>query len=605
PEAPAVQVKADETGGVTVLEASATGEVKKTEVAADGTKTETVVDASALNLNKVEVALPPALESKPLEALPKLEERNLSNPNYKADEAYVPPTTVPAPKENAAGPTTTARTETASTVQTRNAALPTTTVARAVTAAGATPTTIAAVVRPTLANFRIASKTFGDDAFTLDPPDSNSPGGFRYASSRAEVATVSATTGRVTIVGAGTTTITATQAAVRGFEAGTITATLTVAKAKPTIAETKDITKTFGDDPFAVKDPVSNSTGTITYASSNEDVIKQSRTTGRWVIGGAGRATITVSQAATDDFLSGTDTFIVTVRKGTPDIKAPTDIAKSFLDADFDLPRPTSDSKGAITYTSSDANIVSVTGTKASIKSAGTATITASQAGTDDWLAASVTFKVVVSTKAPTLTDFADVTKTFGDAAFTLTAPKSNSAGAITYASSDEKIVTVGEKDGKVTVIAAGSATITASQAASGGFAAGSISAKVTVGKADPVISDLLVADKEFGDADFTLKPTAKSAGKFTYSTDKTDVFKVDADTGVVKVVGVGTATLTAKLSSTANYEAGSVSASVTVKKGTPVLTWSLDAKTYGDAPFDLVPPPSSSAGKFTYSVST
>ncbi|MFM7095412.1 MAG: Ig-like domain-containing protein, partial [Actinomycetota bacterium] len=384
---------------------------------------------------------------------------------------------------------------------------------------------------------------------------------------------------------------TATQAAVRGFEAGTISATLTVAKAKPTIAETKDITKTFGDDPFAVKDPVSNSTGTITYASSNEDVIKQSRTTGRWVIGGAGRATITVSQAATDDFLSGTDTFIVTVRKGTPDIKAPTDIAKSFLDADFDLPRPTSDSKGAITYTSSDANIVSVTGTKASIKSAGTATITASQAGTDDWLAASVTFKVVVSTKAPTLTDFADVTKTFGDAAFTLTAPKSNSAGAITYASSDEKIVTVGEKDGKVTVIAAGSATITASQAASGGFAAGSISAKVTVGKADPAISDLLVADKEFGDADFTLKPTAKGAGKFTYSTDKTDVFKVDAETGVVKVVGVGTATLTAKLSSTANYEAGSVSASVTVKKGTPVLTWSLDAKTYGDAPFDLVPP--------------
>ena len=606
PEAPAVQVKADETGGVTVLEASATGEVKKTEVAADGTKTETIVDASELNLNKVEVQLPPALESKPLEALPNLEERNLNNPNYKTDEAYVPPTTVPVARENAAGPTTTtARGETPSTVQTRNAALPTTTVARSVTAAGATPTTVVAVVKPTLANFRVTAKTFGDEAFTLDPPDSNSPGGFRYSSSRPDVATVNATTGRVTIVGAGTTTITATQAGVRGFEAGTITATLTVAKAKPTIAETKDVSKTFGDDPFTLKDPTSNSTGDITYSSNNEDVVKQSKTTGRWVIGGAGRATITVSQAATDDFLAGTDTFTVTVRKGTPDLKAPSDIAKSFLDADFDLPRPTSESKGAFTFTSSDANVVSITGTKASIKSAGTVTITASQAATDDWVAASTTFKVVVSTKAPSLTDFADVSKTFGDDAFTLAAPKSNSPGSVSYKSSDEKVVTVGEKDGRVAIVGAGTATITASQAASGGFSSGSISAKVTIGKADPGISDLLVADKTFGDADFTLKPTAKGGGKFTYSTDKTDIFTVDAETGAVKIVGVGTATLTAKLASTANYDAGTVSASVTVQKGTPTLTWSLDTKTYGDASFDLTPPTSRSAGKFTYSVST
>lgn len=606
PEAPAVQVKADETGGVTVLEASATGEVKKTEVAADGTKTETIVDASELNLNKVEVQLPPALESKPLEALPNLEERNLNNPNYKTDEAYVPPTTVPVARENAAGPTTTtARGETPSTVQTRNAALPTTTVARSVTAAGATPTTVVAVVKPTLANFRVTAKTFGDEAFTLDPPDSNSPGGFRYSSSRSDVATVNATTGRVTIVGAGTTTITATQAAVRGFEAGTITATLTVAKAKPTIAETKDVSKTFGDDPFTLKDPTSNSTGDITYSSNNEDVVKQSKTTGRWVIGGAGRATITVSQAATDDFLAGTDSFTVTVRKGTPDLKTPGDIAKSFLDADFDLPRPTSESKGAFTFTSSDANVVSITGTKASIKSAGTVTITASQAATDDWVAASTTFKVVVSTKAPSLTDFAEVSKTFGDDAFTLASPKSNSPGSVSYKSSDEKVVTVGERDGRVAIVGAGTATITASQAASGGFSSGSISAKVTIGKADPGISDLLVADKTFGDADFTLKPTAKGGGKFTYSTDKTDIFTVDAETGAVKIVGVGTATLTAKLASTANYDAGTVSASVTVKKGTPTLTWSLDTKTYGDASFDLTPPTSRSAGKFTYSVST
>jgi len=251
PEAPAVQVKTDETGGVTILEASATGEVKKTDVTADGTKTETVVAASALNLNKVQVELPQALASKAIEVLPKLEDRNLANPNYKADEVYVPPTTVPAPKENAAGPPTTARTQTASTVQTRNAALPPTT-ARTQTAStvqtrnAALPTTtvaraattIAAVIKPTLTNFSIPAKTFGDAVFRLNPPKSNSPGGFRYTSSRAEVATVDATTGSVTIVGVGATTITATQAAVQGFLPGTISATLIVAAAKPPIAGT-------------------------------------------------------------------------------------------------------------------------------------------------------------------------------------------------------------------------------------------------------------------------------------------------------------------------------------------------------------------------------
>ena len=628
-DTPAVQVKADATGGVTVLEASSSGEVQKTEIASDGTKTQTVVDASALNLNKVEVQLPPALESKAIEALPKLEDRNLNNPNYKSDEAYTAPTTtvptaagareiaaasttsVPRGEtpstvqtRNAALPTTVAPgASTVTTVATRNAALPTTTVARAVTAAGATPTTVAAVVRPTLSGFRIATKTFGDDAFTLDPPDSNSPGGFRYSSSRTDVATVSATTGRVTIVGAGTTSITATQSAVRGFEAATISATLIVAKASPVNSDLRDITKTFGDDSFTIARPTSTSNGAFTFASSDEDVLKQSRTTGRWIIGGAGRATITITQAATDDFVAATDSFVVTVRKGTPTLTAPTDVSKAFLDADFDLPRPTSDSRGAFTYSSSDANVVNVSGTRASVRAAGTATITVSQATTTDWLAASTSFKVVVAQAAPTLADFPDVNKTFGDAAFDVTAPKSNSSGAITYSSSDTGVVTVGERDGRVSIIGAGTATVTASQAATTSFSAGSISAKVTVAKATPAIPSLLVADKTYGDADFTLKPSSSSPAAFSFATDKTDIFAVDAKTGLVKIIGTGTATLTARQEASANFESGSVAVSVTVKKAAPTFTWTLANKTFGDEAFDLTAPKSNSKGEFSYSV--
>jgi uncharacterized protein YjdB len=605
-DTPAVQVKADTTGGVTVLEASSSGEVRKTDIASDGTKTQTAVDASALNLNKVEVELPAALESKPIAALPRLEDRNLSNPNYKADDAYVPPTTVASPRENATGPSTTVRGASPTTLQTRNAALPTTTTPRAVAAAGATPTTVVAVARPVLANFRIAARTFGDDAFTLDPPDSNSPGGFRYTSSRTEVATVNATTGRVTIVGAGTTTITATQAAARGFEAGTITSTLTVAKAAPNLVVSNNMTKNFGDAPFTIKDPTSDSTGAFTITSSDESVLRQSRTTGRWVIGGAGRSTIRVSQAATDDHLAVSDSFTVTVRKGTPDIQAPADVTKSFTDAEFDLPKPTSESRGAFTYTSSDPEVLAVTSTgRATIKSTGTVTITVAQATTDDWLAASATFKVAIDAISPTITEFADMAKTFGDDAFTLARPKSASPGAFTFSSSDEKVARVGSADGKVTIVGAGTVTITAKQATAKGYNEASATAKITVGKAAVTISDLLVADREFGAADFSLKPTSNSAGKFTYSTDRPDVFKVDEETGTVKIVGVGTATLTVKQAATANYEAGSASATVTVKKGTPTLTWEPGSKTFGDPEFELPNPASPSSGKFTFTVAS
>ena len=88
------------------------------------------------------------------------------------------------------------------------------------------------------------------------------------------------------------------------------------------------------------------------------------------------------------------------------------------------------------------------------------------------------------------------------------------------------------------------------------------------------------------------------------FRSDKPEVFTVNAETGLVKIVGVGTATLTAKQASTANYEAGSVSANVTVKKGTPIVTWTLDNKTYGDAAYDITAPTSNSTGAITYTSS-
>ncbi len=80
------------------------------------------------------------------------------------------------------------------------------------------------------------------------------------------------------------------------------------------------------------------------------------------------------------------------------------------------------------------------------------------------------------------------VTKTYGDAAFTITAVNSTTdGGTITYSSDDESVAVVDEKTGEVTIKAAGQATITATAAeVEDKYAATSASYTLTVEKATP-----------------------------------------------------------------------------------------------------------------------
>ena len=77
--------------------------------------------------------------------------------------------------------------------------------------------------------FTMPSKIVGDASFTPVYPTSNSSGVISYSSSHPLVATVNASLGAITIVGAGSTTITMTQAAAGGYASSTpITASLNV-----------------------------------------------------------------------------------------------------------------------------------------------------------------------------------------------------------------------------------------------------------------------------------------------------------------------------------------------------------------------------------------
>ena len=84
--------------------------------------------------------------------------------------------------------------------------------------------------------------------------------------------------------------------------------------------------------------------------------------------------------------------------------------------------------------------------------------------------------------KPPTLSYFSNITKTFGDIQFQISAPTTNSNGAFTYTSANTAVATI--SGSTVTIRSAGTSLITASQAATETYTSGTITATLTVSAA-------------------------------------------------------------------------------------------------------------------------
>jgi hypothetical protein len=99
--------------------------------------------------------------------------------------------------------------------------------------ASVTTTLIVNRATPTITNFSIPKKIFGDPSFEIIDPSSNSPGSFSYVSSDESIATISGNT--ITIIGGGTCQITVTQESTFNYESTSITTNFSVRQAPPVI----------------------------------------------------------------------------------------------------------------------------------------------------------------------------------------------------------------------------------------------------------------------------------------------------------------------------------------------------------------------------------
>lgn len=147
-------------------------------------------------------------------------------------------------------------------------------------------------------------------------------GAVTYASSKESVAAVDATSGKVTLKGAGTATITVTAAGTGKYAAATKTVTVTVAKAAQTITAAKSSVsykasalskkaatfsigaKTSGDGKLTYK--VSTGTKYISVTSAGKVTVKKASKKGTYKV--------TVTAAATTDYTKATKTVTITVK---------------------------------------------------------------------------------------------------------------------------------------------------------------------------------------------------------------------------------------------------------------------------------------------------
>ena len=144
--------------------------------------------------------------------------------------------------------------------------------------------------------------------------------------------------------------------------------------------------------------------------------------------------------------------------------------------------------------------------------------------------------------------------KTYGDSSFALTGSASSGL-AVSYSSSNTGVATV--SGSVVTIVGAGSTTITASQAGNSSYnAATSVSQALTVNKVGQAISFTTLPAKTYGDSAFALNGSSTSGLSVSYSSSNPSVATVSGNT--VTILAAGTATITATQSGNSNYNAAS-----------------------------------------------
>ncbi|MEQ8629556.1 T9SS type A sorting domain-containing protein [Ekhidna sp.] len=196
----------------------------------------------------------------------------------------------------------------------------------------------------------------------------------------------------------------------------------------------------------------------------------------------------------------------------------------------------------------------SLDGDQLTITGVGTVQVRAEQSGNIDYEPAPSVLQTFDVEKASQTITFSTLeTKTYGDDSFILSATGGASSSPVSFESSNPDVATV---DGnEVTIVGAGSTTITASQDGDENYlSAADVEQLLTVNKADQTITFDEIADYEIGvDTEpIMLAATSSSGLEITYAIDG----PANLDGNELTPTGVGTVSITASQPGNSNYNA-------------------------------------------------
>ena len=340
----------------------------------------------------------------------------------------------------------------------------------------------------------LIAATFGEGDIQLQG-SSNSGLPVSYASSNTSVATVSGNT--VTIVGAGSANITATQGGDVIYNAATpVVRALTVNKADQAITFGSLAAKSVSDPPFSLNATASSSLA-VTYSSSNTGVVTVSGST--VTIVGLGTTTITASQAGNVNYnaAASVQQSLVVNGKQSQTITFATLAARTFGDVNFNL-TATASSNLTVSYTSSNTAVATISGNAVTIVGAGSTTITASQIGDATFNPATSEQQILVVNKADQTINFTElISRQLSEGSFEITATASSGL-TVSLTSSNPSVATI--SGNQVTLIAAGTTEITATQSGNVNFnAASNVVQPLTILNFVPTRIISMVNSLEFG----------------------------------------------------------------------------------------------------------
>ncbi|MBQ7424131.1 MAG: chitobiase/beta-hexosaminidase C-terminal domain-containing protein [Prevotella sp.] len=234
-----------------------------------------------------------------------------------------------------------------------------------------------------------------------------------------------------------------------------------------------------------------------------------------------------------------------------------------------------------VTYSSTDENVATVAadGT-VTLKDGGETTIKATFAGNDTYAAGVAQYTLTVSNKTsagleydPTFIHIEEPTyNTEISAPVALTNPHSV---AVAYSSSDATVAAVNATTGAVTPKKLGTTTITATFDGDATYEAAAVSYTLKLGLQD--------AGLIFGEDDPSVTYTSEGTytngfvkdtdAAATFTSSNTNVATVNATSGEVTVLSVGTTTITATTAKTSDYKAGNASYTLTVTENNSAPT--------------------------------